>query len=243
MAAKIKALNEFGIEVFRKEIIEIKSGLKSNLSTDLLISEDFSKEIPENIIIEEETFLSKKELIFYLHNRLEKITTQDKYYDLGLWSWLSVFFFDSICPKENDGKRNPGAIDRYILNVDHWGRYYRHLLAAPTRIYEELGDLSEIYLTGHSSTHGDLFEQLASRQEIATNPGVISAATILYWDEGSEKIKRGARSKKGGGILRRFTRDIIPQFQMTYDLNSMDGNEIIELLPSEFDPWLKSYAV
>jgi hypothetical protein len=61
---------------------------------------------------------------------------------------------------------------------------------------------------------------------------------MLYWDDKKNNIKKGARNKTGPGILRRFTKDIIPQFQMTYDLNSMNGEEIISLLPSEFNEWI-----
>ena len=61
---------------------------------------------------------------------------------------------------------------------------------------------------------------------------------IRVTKEEKNDIKKGARNKTGKGILRRFTRDIIPQFQMTYDLNSMDGEEILNLLPKEFEGWL-----
>lgn len=61
---------------------------------------------------------------------------------------------------------------------------------------------------------------------------------MLYWDDQKNTIKKRARNKTGPGVLRRFTKDIIPQFQMTYDLNSMNGEEILNLLPSEFNDWL-----
>ena len=51
----------------------------------------------------------------------------------------------------------------------------------------------------------------------------------------SGNLKRGAAGK-GAGSARRFVR-IIRQYQMTYDLNSMNGKEIVELLPYEFAKW------
>jgi len=105
-------------------------------------------------------------------------------------------------------------------------------------LFAELDGLSKIYLAGPPYRHGDLLEQLASRQEIATNKGIVEAATILYWDDQKNTIKKGARNKTGPGILRRFIKDIIPQFQMTYDLNSMNGEGLISLLPAEFNEWL-----
>ncbi len=60
----------------------------------------------------------------------------------------------------------------------------------------------------------------------------------MYWDEDTENLKRGAAGI-GGGSARRLVR-IIRQYQMTYDLNSMDGKEIVELLPAEFYKWRNS---
>lgn len=123
------------------------------------------------------------------------------------------------------------------MTIDNWKSYYRHLIATPVRLYAELGDLSKFYLFNPPYQFGELEEQFLSRQEIATNKGIIEAAIVLYWDEENKNIKRGARNKSGPGIIRRFTKNIIPQFQMTYDLNSMSGEEILNLLPSEFNIW------
>jgi hypothetical protein len=60
----------------------------------------------------------------------------------------------------------------------------------------------------------------------------------LFWDFDKKSFKLGSRGKEKPGTIRRYARDIIPQFQMTYDLNSMHGKEIVDLLPSEFDRWL-----
>ena len=136
-------------------------------------------------------------MIHYLYDKITEIPDNNKFYLKGMWSWISAFFFDNVCPLKENGSRDPGADDRHLLNSEHWGRYYRHLIAAPVRVLHDLGELADIYLTGKPNQHGDLFEQLASRQEIATNKGVIQAATILYWDSEKKKIKRGARAKNG----------------------------------------------
>lgn len=69
-------------------------------------------------------------------------------------------------------------------------------------------------------------------------PGECSA-TRLYWDDKSQRPKRGAApNKRKPGTLRRFV-DVIQQLELTYDLYSMDGREILTLLPDEFTPWRK----
>ena len=235
MNTPIRAFNKVGIDRFRSFLNNAREGDTSPIPNDLLISGYVTDMRLPNVVIEMKEFQTKGEMVSYLH---EKITEKGEipFNHQGLWSWLAAFYFESICPVRN-GKRKIQEEAKYILNVEHWGRYYRHLVAAPIRLYDELQDLAKIYLVGTPDKHGDLMEQLASRQEIATNHGLIEAATHLYWDDTKQKIKKGARNKSGPGILRRFTRDIVPQFQMTYDLNSMTGEEVLSLLPPEFDNW------
>jgi len=236
MKIPIRKFNEKGIERFQTFLQESRNGITEPIPEDLIMSGYLSDIYYPDIFIESKKFDLKNEFIHYVFNTLNQ-NHEIQFHNSGLWTWLSAFFFDSICPLVN-GKRKVQAEARYVLNIENWNRYYRHLIATPVRLLSELDGHSKIYLTGAPYRHGDLLEQLASRQEIATNKGIVEAATILYWDEEKNDIKKGARNKTGKGILRRFTRDIIPQFQMTYDLNSMDGEEILNLLPKEFEGWL-----
>lgn len=235
MNTPIRAFNNTGIEQFRSFLESAKDGDIAPFPEDQLVSGYITDMIMPSEVVESKIFTSKSELITFIYDKVS-IRNPIPFRNQGLWTWLAAFYFESICPV-NNGRRKVQEEAKYILNVEHWGRYYRHLIAAPMRLYDELDHLAKIYLAGTPDKHGDLMEQLASRQEIATNPGLIEATTELYWDEKGQKIKRSARNKTGPGVLRRLTRDIIPQFQMTYDLNSMSGQEILELLPGEFDEW------
>lgn len=238
MITHIRRFNELGIEKFRTLLQEVRDG-EADSVPDSFVTDGYSCEIINaEIIIERKKFDSKNEIIRYIYDKISHIPGRNLLYDAGLWSWLSAFYFDSICPERSDGKRKVGEDSRYILNSEEWNKYYRHLLASPTRLLKELDDLAKIYLAGTPDKNGDLHESLASRQEIATCKGVIEAATALYWDKEKNKIKVGARNKDGKGVLRRFTTSTIPQFQMTYDLNSMSGREIIQLLPKEYESWI-----
>jgi hypothetical protein len=236
MRSQIKVFNELGIELFRSFLEEARQGNTEQFSGEILTSGHYTNISLPGIIVESADFALKADLISYISKKIQPIDPI-QYYNKGLWTWLSAFYIETICPVRNE-KRKVQEDAKYILNTEHYGRYYRHLIAAPVRLLNELGDLSKIYLAGSPDKHGDLMEQLASRQEIARCRGILEAAYVLYWDEQNNKIKRGARNKTGPGVLRRFAKDIIPQFQMTYDLNSMKGKEIVDLLPPEFDKWL-----
>lgn len=64
----------------------------------------------------------------------------------------------------------------------------------------------------------------------------MEAAYALYFDNTSQKPKRGSLMKNSPGTLYRFI-DVVQQLDLTYDLYSMTGDQILQLLPGEFDRW------
>jgi len=232
----IRTFNEDGLNEFERIIGEVRSGSMKEIPETLLYDEQFSEAHEPLINIERVNFKNKNELVPYLVSQLNLRGNKDLYFDKGMWSWLSCFYFDNICPADGNGKRKVNESAFYVLkDPKNYTKYYRHLLAYPCRIYSELGDSSKIFLIGTFQKRGEITEQFGAYQEIALNKGILDAANILYWDAATNNLKRGAASK-GGGSARRLVR-VIRQYQMTYDLNSMKGDEIVGLLPVEFAKW------
>lgn len=232
----IRIFNDEGLNEFERVIAEIRSGNMKEIPETLLYDEQYSEIFEPIINTERVQFKNKNELVPYLVAQLNLKGNKHLYFDKGLWSWLSALYFNNICPPDGNGKRKINESAFYILkDPKNYTKYYRHLLAYPCRLYSELGDSSKIFLIGTFQKRGEITEQFGAYQEIALNKGILDAANILYWDEQTGNLKRGAASK-GGGSARRLVR-IIRQYQMTYDLNSMTGNEIVELLPAEFVKW------
>lgn len=232
----IRRFNDEGFAEFERIINEIRNGNLNKVPDTVLFSNEFSEAYEPILNIEAVTFLNKKELIPYLVSELNLRNSKHLYFDKGLWTWLAALFFNNICPEDGNGKRKVNESAFYILkDPKNYTKYYRHLLAYPCRLYSELGDSSKIFLIGSFQKRGEITEQFGAYQEIALNKGILDAANILYWDESTGNLKRGAAGK-GAGSARRLVR-IIRQYQMTYDLNSMSGNEIVSLLPAEFSRW------
>ncbi len=238
MKSELRCFNELGLKVFENELNEIRTHNKTQIDQELLSDNRYSSVPFNNCYIEKKTLLLKKDLIEYIYPIVNSLGIDNLQRNIGLWSWLSAFFFDSICPINDQGKRKVKDIPLYILNTDEWGRFYRHLIASPFFMKKELGEISKFYLVGNSDIHGEHFEQLAAQQEYATSTGVIEAALLLYWDEKGGNLKKGARGKRNEqGVVRRFTA-VLRQLDLTYDLNSMTGEHILELLPNEFNHWI-----
>lgn len=207
------------------------------LLTDNQLTSTFEYEI----IISPKLFSNRFELAAYFNNMFCKegsCTFASIARDKGLWTWLSLMFFDSISKIKKDGTWKGGDIANWIPHFQDWKRYYRHLLAGPSRIYNAHSTESEItkvILLNPPDTPGDIYEQLASRMEYATNPSVLKTAGKLYMNK-EEQHKRGAAGK-GAGSVRRLTK-VLAQLDVTWDLYSLTEDEIIDMLPSEFNRFI-----
>jgi hypothetical protein len=237
---RIRELNESGIEKFRDYLIAMRETGESETSLpELLTDETYTRLLPNKIEIEPGNFSTKYEIAEYLHEKISKISSERRYRNVGMWTWLVVFYFDVLCPADSEGIRKVGADSRYILNSAEWDRIFRHLLAGPVMIYDLHHENSIILLYNPVDETGDFLAQLMGRQEIGTNKGVIEAAKILYWDPVKKRPKRSSSPQEHKpGTLRRFV-DVLQQFDLTYDLYSISGVELVQLLPGEFKSWAK----
>lgn len=203
---------------------------------DLLTDSTFTEIIDEEIEIEKRSFTNRFKVGEYFNTVFDDADIEDIERDRGLWSWLALFYFDEFCNIDSEGNPKPGERARWIPEVWNFRKYYRHLLAGPYRIYNTYREDPEIALALLCTPPyqpGEVVEQLTSRQELVTNSSIIEAATKLYVDNKGESHKRGAAGK-GPGSARRLA-DIIAQLDLTWDLYSMDADEILDMLPSEFD--------
>lgn len=233
---KLRRFNATGIKRMVEFLDSPMQDLPQPWSEDLLSNPQTSEPVTPEINIEGRNFNSRFEAAEYLHECLSDKGIPDLEHDKGLWSWLALFYFDQFCPPGKDGMRKLGEKARWIPEVTNYRNYYRHLLAGPYRIYHAHGDnparaLALLYGPLHQP--GDIVEQLASRQELVTNKSIVEAATLLYYDPKTNKAKRGAAGR-GPGSARRLA-DIFNQFDVTWDLYSMDSRDLLEILPTEFD--------
>ncbi|CAG1008932.1 hypothetical protein ANRL4_03957 [Anaerolineae bacterium] len=234
------AFTDTGIQAFRECLTQMKARSLLDLPSTLLTDSQFSRPVDESLQVEFRDFANTREMIQYLHPIVTTLDLPDKFYNTGLWAWLSAFYFDVVCPKKH-GSRNPGEEARHILKRS-WRDSYRHLIAAPLRIYDAHGDeLTHILLYPHPSERSEFLREIMGVQELAMNPSILDALRILFWDQSRGRPKRGALDKKGKpGTLRRFIA-VVNQFNLTFDLFAMSGEQIVKLLPErEFGKWLNT---
>lgn len=235
MGITVRSLNEEGIQKFREYLRELREGIPVQ-TTDILCDRLYSSEMSKNIEIENILFKDKHDLTAYLYSKLFILSHSEIEKDRGLWSWLALYYLDQLCPPNNSGMRTAGQDYRYILEP-RFRYYHRHLLLGPYSIYLIHADRAPLLLSGPIYKTGSFYVELSSRQGLITNRGVIEAANLLYFDKKNKKPKKGAAlTEKKPGTLLRFI-NVMQQLDLTHDLYSMPGEEILELLPPEFDEW------
>jgi hypothetical protein len=231
----VQKLNSQGIEYFRKYLVTLKEKPEATPPFKILTDPNYSDAFQDQVKVENLEFESRIHMIRYLSNALGSLTTSPEIQGVGLWSWLSLFYFDLVCPQDLDGKRTPGTDCRHILSFGYRYRY-THLLAEPFQIFKMYGEKGRLLLHGAAHTGTKTLYEIAKRQNFITNSGIIEALDKLYFDCEINKPKAGALSKVKGGSLLRFI-DVIQQLELNYDLYSMTAEEIMHLLPEEFSPW------
>jgi len=240
--ATVRKLTETGLVQFRAYIEQLSAGAVELPPAHLLDDQQHSEELRGHAEVENIAFGSKQAAADYLLRQLASLDRSDVDHNVGLWGWPSLFYFDQVCPRTTGGRREPGQIERHIPSLHAW-TYYRHLLAGPCRLLHLHGENARLFLHGPLHKHGDFSEQLASRMELITNGRLIEAVNRLYFSPDAEggAPKRGASTRTRPGNVRRLVA-VIQQFDLTYDLYAMTSQQILALLPAEFERWRRPSA-
>lgn len=229
----LRKFHSDGIQRFSDFLVELGADPTAPVPASLLADANITAEVGPGVTIDQRKFANRFECGRYLNDVLADVPDKDLR-DAGLWAWLSLFYFDEVCPEKN-GKRTPGERARHIPQMTNFQRFYRHLLLNPLMVYRaHINNVEEVMgvLVNAVSSPGDISEQLASRQELITNRGVLSLATKLYLDPQNGKLKRGAGGKSAGSPRR--LADFLNQIDLTFDLYAMGGKDLMSILPREF---------
>ncbi|MBZ2168293.1 hypothetical protein [Marinobacter sp. F4216] len=233
MEMKICRLNGRGIERFIQYLDSLKTDQPGEFPRELLGSSEFADEIGGDTAWLDALDLSDRlESAKGLDEVVRNLGLLSAERDKGFWTWCSAYLFDRLC-KRNGGRYSPGELAIWVAEPDNWQRYYRHYLAAIWRVYAAHRDLEDqlvVLLNGPVNTPGELWAQVAANQKLITNRSMIGAVFHLFWDKQKNERKRGS----GGAGARRLSQ-VLKQFERTYDFYAMHPEDLVRLLPREFD--------
>ena len=228
---RLRCLNARGIEELRRFLQQIRDGAEFRANPAVLYVDEYTTRFPRTVEIEPRTFASKFEAAEYLTRVLGDVPADDP----GLWSWLALFYFDQLSPLDATGRRRPREDYHYIPSSEGWHKE-RHLLAGPCRLFAMHRQHARLLLHPPVHQHGAFVYDLGFRRDLITNRGLIEAIDLLYWDAKRNRPKRGATTTSRPGNLRRLIA-VVQQLDFNYDLYGMQAEEILGLLPPEFEMW------
>jgi hypothetical protein len=181
-------------------------------------------------------FLDRYEFGVALVQLLDSQDQQTVSFDQGLWSWLAAFFFEQLCPRDDDGKR---ALRKdYVYALSESRTYYRHLVRTPWFLVKTHGERCRFLLVTRAgdpaplSRQSYLLDQLAARQFVISSPSLIGVAARLYSDQRTGQPTRGAGARGSGSPGRLAL--IANQLSLTYDIHDMPVDRLMKILPEEF---------
>jgi hypothetical protein len=234
----LRRLTESGIQEFRTFLAALRVESRTPVPEYLLEAPGMSEVIPTAPTLDRRFFKTKREAATYLHGVLKPLGLDDLMRDQGLWSWLALLYFDSVCPADSSLRRKVRADAHYILNPDH-RRIYRHLLRTPYHIIDSIPRFNRIFLEQPLSVHGELIEQVVGgRLFLIRIPAVAEAVDRLYFDHDKGKPKPQITSARRRGNFRSRLPLRVQQLSLTYDVAGMSADQLIESLGEEFTGWL-----
>ena len=212
--------------------------LEPNLPPPVQMLDDpaLTEEISGKIEIPHRHFATRMEAGLFLNELIDSAQFSMPERDRGLWTWLTLFYFDEVCPADGNGNRDPQDEARLVPLLDNFQRFYRHLLLGAfliVRAHRDSPDRAMAMLCNPLWKPGEIVEQLASRKELVTNRGVVELVTLLYYDSEKKTFKRGAGSSVRGAARRLAA--LLNQLDLTYYLYGMTVGDLLSLLPKEFD--------
>ena len=227
MSGPIRRLNDRGREAFREWLEGGATG-----APPLALLDDPATSVPLRLSIPRPRafFDSRYDLGVELVDLLDDL---DVAVDAGLWDWLTRCLIDQVCPPDQAGRRKPGQIDRYLLQLENHKTRYRHLVRSAWSVVRAHQSAARFMLAAPLHVHGEAAEQLGAYQDVITCKPLIAAIGSLAWDADRARLKRGFGGS-GPGSARRV-HVVSKQFRLTYDLDSMRPEQILALLPREFD--------
>lgn len=194
--------------------------------------------------IDEITFARRFELGKHLFEALKDCKYSNIIKEEKLWNWLSAFYISQLITEKGGLKKS-----RFIFRYEfHHAKL--NLVRTPWILYRLLKQDSEFALCSPVHQHSNMCEQFISRTELTRNPAIGKLCMDLYYDKKNEKLKpnsdnhRRTKDKKllPGTLYPRLYKTI-GVLNKTYDIWSIDNENLKSLVGKEFEIWDKDHAI
>ncbi len=232
---RLRQFNAEGIAAMRRFLTQCRDDPTTAVPRRLLQDDALAQRVSPKIVVQPRHFATRRDAAEYLTALLAPLPADDVARNAGLWTWLSLYYFDEVCPVR-DGQRRVKNQYRYVFESINVREYYRHLLFIAWHARRLAHPHERLFMSGPVSEL-DMPTELVFRSLYLTRiPCIFEVLDRLYWDASRGKPRVGIvdSSRLVPGDLRRRFPIRIRQLEKTYDLVSLNADQLIELLGEEF---------
>lgn len=230
----VRCLNDAGVQEFAGYLARLRSDATAPPPFALLEDPRFTRPTALGAAhVEHRDFANRREFADYVDARFRMAGIVGTADEPGLWEWLSLFYFDAVCPPDAAGRRQPGAANRHLVNSAFARRRHRHLLRGPYMLHRRYrggpnGEL-DLLLAYPLHVHGVAATHLVERPRLLDSPGVLAAANRLYFDTATAGPKPGYADDSSG--LRSFCR-FLNNLPAAFDLAHLGADTVLAVAAS-----------
>jgi hypothetical protein len=128
---KLRRFNADGITAFANYRARLTLEPSLTPPTHLLEDPALTEIVSDEVEASPRPFENRLEAGRHLNELIDAAAIKLPERDQGLWAWLTLVFFDAVCPPDGHGNRDPQDEARLLPLLDNHQRFYRHLLLGP----------------------------------------------------------------------------------------------------------------
>lgn len=234
-----------GMEVARGHLESLRTGGLMPTLERLLTDARYARPVQTGVRVEQRAFADRRQAGKYLAEQLEPLSA-DFLENPYLWSWLGMFYLEQV---SGGAERRASAYTEIAHLIDpsrHDSRdRAHHRLKLAHDIWTVHGEGAWLLLNDKVGSMSQFTLRLAQTGEVFRSRGIVRLAHLLYADNATRRVKAGAlgsdQTSAPAGSLPRLIR-VLTQLSMTYDVYGMEAEQLLSLLPQEFDGFRPRYA-
>jgi hypothetical protein len=234
--SELRRFTRDGIAEFERRLEAIKAGERGDIDDHLTLNREWTEMVQPTIEIERPAFQTKRDAGSYLSQILKPVRGPGAAVDPGMWTWLSAWFFDSLCPMDASGARSIKASPHYVMSLSDGRGRSEHLLFTSTVVFE-LAPETKIILEGPISSLTREGHEIGGRLSLLRIREMPALLDRLYWDNATNRVKQGASSPDYPGNFRSRLHRRVDRLTRTYDLTDLPADRLLQLLGDEFKAW------
>jgi hypothetical protein len=234
----LRRFNDAGIAEFVRRIEVLRDGGIAAIDDAFVTDGKLTEPIVPEVQLERPSFKTKRDAGEYLSERTRAARAAYGDDDRGLWTWLSAWHWDAVCPVLENGQRKVLGVYHYVYGYGSKQRRGQHLIAITAKLFEAAPN-THLLMNTPVSRLTQAVQEVSTRLSFLRISGLLDLLDVLYWDASKNRTKPGIIDPRvvRPGDLRNRLPARIRQLEVTHDLTNLTAEQLLNLLGDEFRQW------